>query len=58
MPQFDLLNLFIIFNMFFGTFILIEMLSFYISKALIVHQLYLSAIAQINKRFAHILKKK
>jgi len=57
MPQFDFLNIFIIFVTFFSSFIFIETFSFYITKPLIVHQLYLITFEQVNKRFQYLLKK-
>lgn len=57
MPQFDFLNIFIIFVTFFSSFIFIETFSFYITKPLIVHQFYLITFEQVNKRFYYLLKK-
>jgi hypothetical protein len=57
MPQFDFFNVFIIFFIFFPSFILIETFSFYMTQFLIFNQFYWLTLEDVAKRFEYLLKK-
>jgi len=56
MPQFDFFNIFLTFFVFFSFFIVIETLTLYVVKSLVVSKFYLITIDSITKRFGSILK--
>ena len=56
MPQFDFFNIFLTFFVFFSFFIVIETLTLYVVKSLVISKFYLITIDYITKRFGSILK--
>ena len=56
MPQFDFFNIFLTFFTFFFSFTLIETLTIYIVKILVVSKFYLLTLEQLSKQFSIILK--
>jgi len=56
MPQFDFFNIFLTFFVFFSFFVVVETLTLYLVKSLVISKFYLITIDYISKRFNSILK--
>ena len=56
MPQFDFFNIFLTFFTFFFSFTLIETLTIYVVKGLVVSKFYLLTLEQLSKQFSILLK--